>query len=111
MVPELLINPLSVVELRKMEGIWGPFSLSVPSFVIFPVMKRPTAEMQGILVEAGLSKPADPTLTHAAEAGFPLPPIMSAARELDDNSERTRDQGIINGVTFPAVSRRNHGMR
>jgi hypothetical protein len=55
MVPELPINPLSVVELRRMEGIGGPFSLSVPSFVIFPVMERPAAEMHGILVEAGLS--------------------------------------------------------
>jgi len=55
MVPELPIYPLSVVELRRMEGIWGPFSLSVPSFVIFPVMERLAAEMHRIVIEAGLS--------------------------------------------------------
>jgi hypothetical protein len=64
--------------------------------------------MHEIVLKAGLSKPVGPTALHMAWAGFPLPPIMSAARELDDNSERIRAQGIINGVTFPAVSRRNH---
>ncbi len=64
--------------------------------------------MHEIVLKAGLSNPVDPAETHWAKAGFPLPPIMSAARELDDNSERIRAQGIINGVTFPAVSRRNH---
>ncbi|WP_197033757.1 hypothetical protein [Bradyrhizobium sp. URHD0069] len=42
-----------------------------------------------------MSKPPGPRLTHAAEAGFPLPPIINAASELDDNNERIRAQGII----------------
>jgi hypothetical protein len=52
------------------------------------------------VLKAGLSKLPDPTLTHAAEAGFPLPPIISAARELEDNSERSRVQGIIDESHF-----------
>ncbi|WP_426616343.1 hypothetical protein [Bradyrhizobium sp. McL0616] len=54
-----------------------------------------------------MSKPVGPAALHAARAGFPLPPIMSAATEVEDNSDRNRAQGIINGATFPALSGRD----